>query len=118
MTLSKKLLLLSALALASTPFISAQTPPAPTVPPGAAVGLPEPVRQMLQAFRQDRQAVIDQRRELVRTLQNLSEEERKAAIAALRGMQKDVAAEHRALARTIREEMKKLRESRQNPPTG
>jgi hypothetical protein len=73
---------------------------------------------MLQTFQQNRQAIIDQRRLLVRQLQGLNEDERKALIAELRGMQKDLAADHRALARTIREEMKKLRQNRQNPPTG
>jgi Skp family chaperone for outer membrane proteins len=116
MTLSKKLLLLSALMLASTPFLSAQATPA--VPPGAAFGTPEQVRQMLQNFHAARQVILAQRMEIVRALQAVSEEDRKAIIAELRAMQKDLSAEHRALARTIREEMKQLRDQRRNPPTG
>jgi Skp family chaperone for outer membrane proteins len=106
----KKLLLLGALLLASTPFVSAQT--APVVPPATAIGAPEQVREMLQKFHAGRQEILAKRLEIVRALQNLSEEERKAIIAELRSMQKGLAEEQKALARTIREEMKAIREQR------
>jgi hypothetical protein len=112
----KKFLLLSALLLASIPFVSAQT--APVVPPDTAVGAPEQVRTMLKTFHEGRQMILADRLAKVRELQGATEEQRKVIIAELRTMQKGLAEDQKVLARAIREQMKDIRQQRRPAPTG
>lgn len=71
------------------------------------------VRGLLDDFATKREAYIAQRKALVETLKNASTDaERKAILATLREEQQARIDDQRALAKTIRDEMKALRKDR------
>ncbi len=93
------------------------TPPTTTPPttPGPRVDpalLPDSIKALIEQFRTQREALLAERRAKIEALKNMTEEERKAAIEQLIAAQKALNAEQRALAKTIRDEIRKLREQR------
>lgn len=95
-------------------------PPA-GVPPASAVieqlrgrgeQLPSEVGALLERFRVQREALLTERRALLSGMASVTVEERQAAIAAMRELQKGLAVEQRELARQVREELRTLREAR------
>jgi hypothetical protein len=122
----KSVLLLGALLFAPMPVVFAQANPGG---PGKGAGGPpemaergseqsQAVRALLRQFQERRQQFIAERHELVKKLQGLPEAERKQILEELRLQQQGRVEEHRALAREIREEMRRMREQRREGPTG
>ena len=97
-------------------------PPAGVPPASALIGqlrghggqLPPEVGALLERFRAQSEALLAERRVLLSGMASATVEERQAAIAALRELQKGLAVEQRELARQVREELRTLREARRN----
>jgi hypothetical protein len=67
------------------------------------------VLTLLQEFKGKREAFVAERKALIATLKDASEEDRKKILEALRAEQKERISEQRALAKAIREEMRAQR---------
>ena len=67
------------------------------------------VLTLLQDFKGKREAFVAERKALIATLKDASEEERKKILETLRAEQKERISEQRALAKAIRDELREQR---------
>ena len=80
--------------------------------------LPTEMQDLVNRFQAQRQEWVANRRAVLARLQNMSEEERAAAIATLREQQRDQVRQQRELAREIRDQMRELRNARRGAGNG
>lgn len=79
-----------------------------------ADNLPTEVQALVNRFQEQRQEWIANRQQLLDCMQDMTDEERAAAIAELRELQREQVRQQRDLARQIRAEMRALRNARRN----
>jgi len=125
----KKLIALLTIAVTAV-GLSAQTdtPPDRPMPNGLGMGLfnkrvdistlPTELQAMVQLFRQQRHDFLAQRKALFEEMKTMTQEERKARIEELRAQTREALMVQRDLAKSIREELRKLRQERRNNPGG
>ena len=80
--------------------------------------LPTEMQDLVDRFQAQRQEWVANRRAVLARLQNMTEEERAAAIATLREQQRDQVRQQRELAREIRDQMRELRNTRRGAGNG
>ncbi len=80
--------------------------------------LPTEVQDLVNRFQEQRREWVTNRRQLLARLQDMTAEEREAAIAELRQMQREQVRQQRELARQIRDEMRELRNARRRGAGG
>ncbi len=80
--------------------------------------LPTDVQQLVNQFREGRDALLAERRAVLATLGDASEEEIRAALDELRQSHRAEIATQRELARQLRKELRQLRRDRAGPPDG
>jgi DNA anti-recombination protein RmuC len=125
----KKIIAIVILAATAAGLAAQSAPPADRpMPNGLGMGLfnkrvdvsslPEDLQTMINEFRTQRAALLEQRRAMFQELKNLTEEERKARIEELRNQLREELQLQRELAKQIREELRKLRDERRNDPEG
>ena len=105
MKTSSRPLLLTTLFFLGASALSAQPK---TINPNASENA-KAVLTLLQDFKGKREAYIAERKALIATLKDASEEDRKKILETLRSEQKERVAEQRAMAKAIREEMREQR---------
>lgn len=123
--------LIAVLALAVTAVgLSAQTTPPPdrSMPNGLGMGLfnkrvdvsklPADLQALVAQFRDQRHSFLEQRKALFEEMKAMTDEQRKARMEELRSQNKDALVAQRQLAKQIRDELRKLRESRRSTPGG
>ncbi len=98
------------------PRVRAHVPDAMRLP--GYENLPTEVQDLVNRFQQQRQDWVANRRQLLARLQDMTAEEREAAIAELRELQRTQVREQRELARQIRDEMRELRNARRRAGGG
>ena len=84
----------------------------PELPAPLRPELDEDVLGILREFNSVRQALIDERREVLERLRDATKEEREAGILAMRNEQREQLEMQREMAQQIRESFKELREER------
>ena len=123
----KKLIAIIALAVTAV-GLSAQTAPTDRPANGLGMGLfnhridvsklPQNLQDMVAQFRLQRHAFLDARKALFEQMKNMTEEQRKAHMEGLRSQNKDALIAQRQLAKSIRDELRKLREERRATTPG
>jgi hypothetical protein len=93
----------------TAPAAPAARPAMPTLP---KITLPADLQALIKQFDTQRDAILAQRRADLEKLKNATEADRAKLLAAMKAKGMEVSAEQRELARTIREELKKLRAAR------
>ena len=101
---------------AGTDATPTTTPPAdkpkieiPKIDPAT---LPDSVKALIAQFKAQRDTLSADRKAKLDQLKNLTEAERKALLDQLFAAQKALLTEHKALAKQIRDELKKLRDAK------
>ncbi|HEX2613209.1 MAG TPA: hypothetical protein VHO02_06435 [Fibrobacteria bacterium] len=89
-------------------------PPAHAGPNENASDNAKAVQLLLKGFKEKRDKVINDRKALIDQLKTASGDERQRILDELRADQKARSDEERALAKEIRDELKKLRDARKN----
>lgn len=77
--------------------------------------VPAEVEGLMSQFREAREALMTERREILEQVKDASAEERKAALSTLRETQREQIEAQRELAKAIRDEMKEIRKERRRP---
>ena len=80
--------------------------------------LPTDVQQLVNQFREGRDALLAERRALLASLGDASEAEVRAALDELRESHRAEIETQRELARQLRKELRQLRRDRAGPPDG
>ena len=107
------LILVTACALTGSAFAGdASAPAAPTAPTPAS-GKPD-LQQLIQQFNHRRDSLVANHDALVNQLKTATAEQKKAILEKMAAEQKDLLDTQRAMAKQIRDEMRKLRQ--QTPP--
>jgi hypothetical protein len=123
----KKYLTVIIFALSTAGLVAQSEPPTDrSMPNGLGLGLfnkrvdvtslPEDLQVLIAEFRNRRIAFLDERKALFEELRNLTEEERKARIEELRTQTREALMAQRELAKSIRDELRRLREERRSNP--
>lgn len=125
----KKIIPIIILALSAVGLMAQDAPPTDRpMPNGLGMGLfnkrvdisslPVELQDMINDFRAQRAAFLAERKALFEELKNMTQEERAARIAELREQTREALMAQRDLAKSIREELRRLREERRNDPGG
>lgn len=93
----------------SAPTAPVSRPAMPTLP---KITLPADLQALIKQFDAQRDTILAQRRADLEKLKNATEAERAKLLADMKAKGIELSAEQRELARTIREELKKLRAAR------
>jgi hypothetical protein len=111
----RKSLLTAVAIFATTVGAFAADAPSKPVAPNITSGNPD-LQKLIQQFNTRRDAIIADREALLNQLKSATEEQRKALLEKMQSQQKDLVDAQRALAKQIRDEMRKLRQAAPGGP--
>jgi hypothetical protein len=98
----------------------AVTPPTPPSTSGLQQrpAMRDGLKDLAQQFRERRADILAARQALVERLKTATDEEKKALVESFRAAQRERIAAERELRKSIREDMKRLRDQRRNAAAG